>query len=605
MMTQVRGGGRGLLLLLLLLLLLTLLAPGCHGFVLPSPRPPPSRLLRPSTTARFLLGGGGGGGGGGNGGADADAAAVESMEELWGYREGFVQGSFEALLTCKDLLREPEPEEGDEEREEVSSTKQAFVASAVAVVFGAFVLRLGGRAALVSLLGLDFVAELDIGSQIDQVVQTADALGPLTVIAFVLAWVVAKTFFLDFLSVALALYVRSFTWCGVLANSVISPLPRPITALTNSLPSSASGIIFGGVIQGALLSATGATIGSLVGFQLSRTLLQEKVEESVQKQPVARALRKVVEDEGFKTVFVLRLSPLLPIPLGAYSFIYGTVPNLSPWVFAPATFLGSIKPYLLDSYLGVFSKQVVDGADLDGAKDAILLVGLGALVLIGTFATDLAGESWDKVQAEMQADEEARAAVLAAGGEVEEDPPQGWGNMVGPFNTTGAATALAAAAPAGSLEELGDVWETMTSFCEVQWPEGVRRAAAAKEERDALEQSAESKKRSAEAADKRFGAQVSGEWNAAVLRSEQEGEEEGEKQQKGGASGGGGGAAAAAAAGVGEGGGEYGDEDRRALALWVLDGPQPWRPLLTNLLFTFSVLRVLSNKWSVEVKEVL
>ena len=375
----------------------------------------------------------------------------------------------------------------------MSSTKQAFVASAVAVVFGAFVLRLGGRAALVSLLGLDFVAELDIGSQIDQVVQTADALGPLTVIAFVLAWVVAKTFFLDFLSVALALYVRSFTWCGVLANSVISPLPRPITALTNSFLSSASGIIFGGVIQGALLSATGATIGSLVGFQLSRTLLQEKVEESVQKQPVARALRKVVEDEGFKTVFVLRLSPLLPIPLGAYSFIYGTVPNLSPWVFAPATFLGSIKPYLLDSYLGVFSKQVVDGADLDGAKDAILLVGLGALVLIGTFATDLAGESWDKVQAEMQADEEARAAVLAAGGEVEEDPPQGWGNMVGPFNTTGAATALAAVAPAGSLEELGDVWETMTSFCEVQWPEGVRRAAAAKEERDALEQSAESK----------------------------------------------------------------------------------------------------------------
>ena len=233
-------------------------------------------------------------------------------------------------------------EEGDEEREEVSSTKQAFVASAVAVVFGAFVLRLGGRAALVSLLGLDFVAELDIGSQIDQVVQTADALGPLTVIAFVLAWVVAKTFFLDFLSVALALYVRSFTWCGVLANSVISPLPRPITPLTNSLPSSASGIIFGGVIQGALLSATGATIGPWWASSSAHAAAGEGGGVGASSRWRARCA-KWWRTRASRPSSCCAL-PLLPIPLGAYSFIYGTVPNLSPWVFAPATFY--IKPYL-------------------------------------------------------------------------------------------------------------------------------------------------------------------------------------------------------------------------------------------------------------------
>ena len=41
----------------------------------------------------------------------------------------------------------------------------------------------------------------------------------------------------------------------------------------------------------------------------------------------------MVEEDGFKTVFVLRLAPILPIPLGAYSYVYGTSklnPNPSP-----------------------------------------------------------------------------------------------------------------------------------------------------------------------------------------------------------------------------------------------------------------------------------
>ena len=46
-----------------------------------------------------------------------------------------------------------------------------------------------------------------------------------------------------------------------------------------------SGVIFGGVIQGALVSCAGATLGSLCAFALSRTLLQEKVVQLVDKGP--------------------------------------------------------------------------------------------------------------------------------------------------------------------------------------------------------------------------------------------------------------------------------------------------------------------------------
>lgn len=82
---------------------------------------------------------------------------------------------------------------------------------------------------------------------------------------------------------------------------------------------------------------------------------------------MARGLARVVERDAFKTVFVLRLSPILPLPLGAYNYIYG-VANVSAAAFIPATFLGSLKPYLLDSYLGVFSKSLIDGESFDAQK---------------------------------------------------------------------------------------------------------------------------------------------------------------------------------------------------------------------------------------------
>ena len=99
-----------------------------------------------------------------------------------------------------------------------------------------------------SVLGLDVVADLGIGDKIDEVVSYADALGPLAVLGFIGAWVVAKVFLIDFISIALAL---------------------------------SSGILFGGVFPGALLATTGATIGSLVAFQLSRGIAQPRSDAGI------------------------------------------------------------------------------------------------------------------------------------------------------------------------------------------------------------------------------------------------------------------------------------------------------------------------------------
>lgn len=107
--------------------------------------------------------------------------------------------------------------------------------------------------------------------------------------------------------------------------------------------------------------------------------------------------------DGLKAILTLRLAPILPIPIGMYNYIYG-VTNVPALDFAGGIFLGSLKPYLLDSYLGFFGKSVVDGSlgDATSYQDIILLVALGVSVLIGVFASQLAAETWDTVLEEVE-----------------------------------------------------------------------------------------------------------------------------------------------------------------------------------------------------------
>lgn len=478
---------------------------------------------------------------------------LEQELEVWRMREGMVRGLYDVVVNWKEDEREQEEkklEDSEESDRQAEATKSAFAASAVAVLVGAFVIRLGGRAALVSVLGLDLVADLGIDEQINSAIEYADALGGLAVFGFILAWVIAKVFLIDVLSIALAF---------------------------------SSGVIFGGVFKGAAISAAGATLGSLTAFLLSRTLLQQRVEGAIEKQPVARALAKVVQEDGFKTVFVLRLAPIIPIPLGTYAYIYGTS-KLNPLVFSAATFLGSLKPYLLDSYLGVFSKQLLDGDTLDESKDLILLFGLGALVLVGVFANDLAGESWELVQQEMKAEKKRRLEQgLPSEEESDGAEKKGWGGMVGPFNTSAPAGFVERITPGAVQDELGEVWRELAAYCDGQWAPAAR--LAVEERRRRLEEQGE----------------LEGNAVERLLGSLATPAEPDEPTKP----------VAASAVDEDEAPGSvadlfYGKDTaseaeaaaRRRVAAWSLSGPQPWRQVVLSLLFTFALLDATRNKWA-------
>jgi len=290
------------------------------------------------------------------------------------------------MLRAAESLRNFRIAEGfvpelDEDGKPIKSDgKSAVTLTAFAIAVGAIVLRIGGRAALVSAVGLDFMTDNpDLQSQVNQILEYADTMDPLLKSGlFCLAWTMVKVFCFDAAGIVLAL---------------------------------SSGILYGGVLEGAVMSAFGATVGSSAAFALAKTdtPIRKKALEIVQDNPSLRGIEKVVREDGLKAVLTLRLAPVLPIPLGMYNYVYG-ISNVPFADFAGGIFLGSLKPYLLDSYLGYFGKTLVDGtAGQDGGLQDYILIGvLGVSVLIGVFASQLASETWDAVLEEQKAEEKER-----------------------------------------------------------------------------------------------------------------------------------------------------------------------------------------------------
>ncbi|KAH8063430.1 hypothetical protein JL722_2600 [Aureococcus anophagefferens] len=75
-------------------------------------------------------------------------------------------------------------------------------------------------------------------------------------------------------------------------------------------------------------------------------------------------------------------------------------------------FLGSLKPYAFDAYLGVVGKTVVDGVasgrPASQLSDPVLVGVFAAFLAIGALSSELATEAWRDIEAESLAEEEKR-----------------------------------------------------------------------------------------------------------------------------------------------------------------------------------------------------
>ena len=300
-------------------------------------------------------------------------------EDIWTSRRKIIRAVTKPLIVQKLQspieIKDDSPVDSVTNEDDKSSKKAptGVLVSAFLIAISAAVLRLGGRSAFVSMLGLDFITDSGIKTQVNDLISNFQSLdGLVQYLAFFAAWFAVKLVCFDALTVILAL---------------------------------SSGVLFGGIIEGTVVSVLCSSIASLCVFYLARYFLREQTMKEVSKRPALRAVERAVAKEGFKTVFTLRLSPLIPIPIAAYNYLYG-VTSVSPFAFFAGISLGSIKPYLLDSYLGLFGKSIIDGDDGNGVyNDVVLLAFISVLILVGTFATQVAAATWEEIQNENKLEE--------------------------------------------------------------------------------------------------------------------------------------------------------------------------------------------------------
>lgn len=161
-----------------------------------------------------------------------------------------------------------------------------------------------------------------------------------------------------------------------------------------------SPVLFGGVLEGTVISAACASVSSSVNFVLARTFLRERFLklEIFGQPPVSeaswfRALSRTTEKDGFKSALLLRLAPLLPVPIDAHWYIAGLT-SIKLWEFASAYFVGALKTTFLDAYLGSMLTSAATGTDsLSTTSQGIIavetVVVIGASVLVSQFATQV------------------------------------------------------------------------------------------------------------------------------------------------------------------------------------------------------------------------
>jgi hypothetical protein len=94
--------------------------------------------------------------------------------------------------------------------------------------------------------------------------------------------------------------------------------------------------------------------------------------------------------EGFKSMLLMRLAPLLPIPVDGHWYVAGTTP-VRYWEFFAAHFIGTLKVAILDAFLGSLLLQAVtDNTALEESAKVLVIVETVGLILVSVVVTNVA-----------------------------------------------------------------------------------------------------------------------------------------------------------------------------------------------------------------------
>ncbi|MGH7925563.1 MAG: TVP38/TMEM64 family protein [Candidatus Binatus sp.] len=148
-----------------------------------------------------------------------------------------------------------------------------------------------------------------------------------------------------------------------------------------------AGVIFG-VVRGSIYVSIAATLGATAAFLVGRYLARDWVSGKLAGNAKFRAIDEAVGKEGWKMVFLTRLSPVFPFNLLNYAYGLTRV-TLRGYFFA--SWIGMIPASVLYVYIGSLSGDLAraagGGARRTPAEWVFTAVGFAATVAVVVYAT--------------------------------------------------------------------------------------------------------------------------------------------------------------------------------------------------------------------------
>lgn len=210
------------------------------------------------------------------------------------------------------------------------------------------------------------------------------ALGLLATIVVLGVFLPVTDIFLNFLEQVRALGV----WGPVLLGAVY--IAATVFMLPGAILGLGAGFLFG-VIPGVITISIASTMGAGAAFLVGRFLARDLVAKKVAAMPKFAALDAAVAREGFKIVFLTRLSPVFPFNLLNYAYGLTGVPFAHYFL---ASWIGMLPGTILYVYLGSAAQSLAAVAAGETppslAEQLFFWFGLLLAVVVIIFVTRLA-----------------------------------------------------------------------------------------------------------------------------------------------------------------------------------------------------------------------
>lgn len=192
------------------------------------------------------------------------------------------------------------------------------------------------------------------------------------------------------------LFIQTLDWINGLGNLGIAIffffyIIATVLFLPGSVLTLGAGVIFG-VVKGSIIVLNAATLGAGLAFLVGRYFARDSIERRIETNSKFKAVDEAVANEGWKIVFLTRLSPIFPFNLLNYAF---GVTKVSFKDYITASWLGMIPGSIMYVYIGSLAGDLATlgtGGVSDGgmASTVIRMIGFIATVVVTIYVTKIA-----------------------------------------------------------------------------------------------------------------------------------------------------------------------------------------------------------------------